>query len=102
MPSCYVLYSPSRDHYYVGFTTVAVESRRKRHNENYYKNKFTSGAEDWVIYLEIECGDERHARNIEAHIKKMKSRKYIENLARYPEMRTKLVRRFKDSKSEPR
>jgi putative endonuclease len=37
------------------------------------------------------------AREIEKHLKKMKSRKYLENLKRYPEMLGKLLLRFDGS-----
>jgi uncharacterized LabA/DUF88 family protein len=40
--------------------------------------------------LLIPCDSIREAVFIEAKIKKMKSRKYIEDLARYPEMIDKL------------
>ncbi|MEY3084859.1 MAG: hypothetical protein RL037_1039, partial [Bacteroidota bacterium] len=33
-------------------------------------------------------------RNIEAHIKQMKSRKYIENLVRFPEISQKLKDKY--------
>ena len=35
------------------------------------------------------------ARNIEAHIKKMKSKTYIENLKKYSDLREKLLEKYK-------
>jgi len=35
------------------------------------------------------------ARKIESYIKKMKSRKYFEDLKKYPELGEKLAKRFK-------
>jgi len=47
--------------------------------------KFTAKADDWNLFFSLECRDISHAKQIEKHIKKMKSRKYIENLKSYPE-----------------
>ena len=83
--------------YYVGFTTVDIHLRLSRHIQNYYKNKYTARANDWEIYIEIECVSIEQARNIEAHIKKMKSKTYIENLKKYPEIIQKLLVRYSKS-----
>ena len=53
-------------------------------------NSFTKIAEDWELFLKIECKDIFEARKIERHIKKMKSKKYLENLKKYPEIIKKL------------
>jgi putative endonuclease len=92
--SVYILYSPSLDSYYIGFTTTSVKERLNKHNEKYYDNSFTSKANDWEICLSIECLSEKHAKSIESHIKKMKSRTYILNLKRYPDIIQKLLKRY--------
>ena len=97
MARVYIIYSASLDSYYVGFTTESVSIRVSRHNEDYYENKYTGNGKPWQLFLEIACTSERQARLIEQHIKSMKSRKYFENLAKYEDMRNKLVLRFADS-----
>ena len=53
----------------------------ERHLLNpYNKTNFTAKANDWEIFLHFECSDEVQAKSIEHHIKKMKSKVYIENL----------------------
>ncbi len=42
MASCYILYSESIDRYYLGSTTLPVQVRLARHNENYYDGKWTA------------------------------------------------------------
>ncbi len=97
MASCYILYSERIDSYYIGSTTESISTRLARHNDLYYPDKWTSKGVPWVLYLSIECQSIKHASSIESHIKRMKSRKYIENLKRYPEMMNKLIHRYSES-----
>jgi putative endonuclease len=83
---CYILYSSAINQYYVGITTDSVEQRLFKHNESYYGQKFTSKTSDWTIYLVISCQCNRQMIEIEKHIKRMKSRIYIENLKKYPDI----------------
>ena len=94
MAAAYILYSITKDRYYIGFTTATVADRLERHNKDYYEDKSTSDGKPWSLFLEIPCDTAQQARNIEAHIKSMKSRKYIENLKRYPEMSEKLKGKY--------
>ena len=96
MASAYILYSISKDRFYIGFTTETVAVRLERHNNDYYEDKSTADGKPWTIFLEIPCDSIQQARNIEAHIKAMKSRKYLENLKRYPEMIDKLKKKYQD------
>jgi putative endonuclease len=89
----YIIYSQSVDKFYVG-ETVNVQERIKQHNSGVYKNASSKIATDWNLFLKIECKSRTQALQIERHIKKMKSRKYLENLKKFPEMRTKLIIRF--------
>ena len=91
---CYILYSKSLDKYYIGFSQESMESRLKKHNISFYEKAFTTVTLDWEIYLVIICQTISQAIKIEKHIKKMKSRVYIENLLRYPEMIEKLQQKF--------
>ncbi len=92
----YILYSKSLDQYYIGSTILSIESRLDRHIESYYGNKkFTSKAKDWIIFHSIKCAQKEQSQNIERHIKRMKSRKYIENLKVYPEITIRLLEKHR-------
>ncbi|WP_228237949.1 GIY-YIG nuclease family protein [Allomuricauda sp. M10] len=93
MSSVYVIYSVKLDKYYIG-ESVDIPNRISQHNNRFFKNSFTSGSDDWEIFLVIECGSRELARKIESHIKKMKSRKYIEDLKKYPEIVSKLIKKY--------
>ena len=76
----YILYSESLNRFYIG-STKNLQNRVAKHHVNYFGNKkFTSKADDWILYYSFECETEIQARKIESHIKNMKSSKYIENL----------------------
>jgi len=93
---CYILFSQSLDRYYVGYTTD-INERLILHNEGYFGGKsFTRKASDWEIFLLIPCGTIKQAITIETGIKKMKSREYIENLKKYPEMVGRLIDKYKN------
>jgi putative endonuclease len=97
MASVYILYSPSLDSFYTGATTEAVILRLERHLHGYYDNKYTAKAKDWELYFEISCSSMEEAMKIEHHIKRMKSKKYIQDLKRYPEMVNKLKEKYSNS-----
>ncbi|MEQ9412738.1 MAG: GIY-YIG nuclease family protein [Cyclobacteriaceae bacterium] len=95
MSACYILHSPSLNKYYVGSTQLTTKERLDKHNHAFYgTDKFTASARDWQLFLAIECKSISQARSIEAHIKKMKSRKYIENLKAFPEMTERLLTKY--------
>jgi putative endonuclease len=73
----YILFSTSRDHYYIGHSNNPSE-RLKRHNTNH--KGFTGKAADWeIVYTEeFKTKSEAYAR--ERQVKKWKSRKIIEQL----------------------
>ena len=92
MAYCYILYSQSKDKYYVGATQVAVEERLDKHNQKFYRGQsFTSITSDWELFLTIQVKDFNHALRIEKHIKRMKSKTFIQNLKKYPELLEKTV-----------
>ena len=95
MPACYIIYSKQIDKFYIGATQEDVYSRLDKHNSNSYGKKFTSQTSDWVLFHFIEFGSYAQAINIERHIKKMKTRKYLEDLIKYPEISTKLLAKYK-------
>ena len=90
----YIIYSNEYDQFYVG-ETENLEDRLEQHNSGYFPKGFTSKAKDWKLFLSIGCIDRIHARKIERHIKKMKSKRYIRNLKEYAEMQTRLLNTFK-------
>jgi len=95
---CYVLHSASLNRYYVGACQSDLESRILKHNDHSYgEHRFTAKATDWVLFLAIPCSSYAEARRIELQIKRMKSKTYIENLKKYPEIIEKLKVRASDS-----
>jgi putative endonuclease len=89
---CYILYSKSKNRYYVGYTSD-IEERMKQHNSGHFGGKsYTHITSDWEQYLLIPCETINQAMFIESKIKNMKSRKYIENLRKYPEMIENLLK----------
>jgi putative endonuclease len=77
-------------------TSHSVEARLENHiKKKYSQRNYTQKAQDWRIYLRIECSSYSQARKIEIHLKKMKSKKYFEHLKTYPEIGEKLLRRYK-------
>lgn len=85
----YILYSESLKKFYIG-EALNIEDRIEQHNSGFYNTAYTKQASDWILYHSVDCKDRVQARKIEAHIKKMKSKLYIQNLRKYPEMAEKL------------
>lgn len=96
MPFVYILFSPSADSYYTGATTTDVSSRLEKHMQEYYGAAYTASKKDWQIFLQIECTTIQQALHIEKHIKKMKSKKYINDLVAYPAIVAGLKEKYKD------
>jgi len=89
----YILYSESLDSYYIG-ETVDLKQRLQEHNSGFYDSAFTKQSKDWILYYTIECNNRVQARKIETHIKKMKSKVYIQNVKKYPEIISKLKNKY--------
>jgi putative endonuclease len=75
----YIIYSKSLDLYYIGETEFR-EERLEQHNTNYYAESYSSKANDWEYVWIISIENRSEARKIEAYLKSMKSRKYIQKL----------------------
>jgi putative endonuclease len=73
----YILYSLTRDKYYVG-SCEDVNKRLIKHNTNH--TGFTGKTGNWVIKLSEEHQDKLEALKREKQIKAWKSRKMIEKL----------------------
>ncbi len=92
--SCYILFSESRNRYYVGYTSD-IEERIKLHNSGSFGYKsYTYKAFDWDLFLIIPCETIEQAVFTETRIKRMHSRKYIENLKKYPEIIEKILKEY--------
>lgn len=73
----YILYSKSIDRYYIGQTSD-LNNRLIRHNSS--STRFTARATDWLIIYSEEYLTRSEAVKRESLIKKMKSRKFLEEL----------------------
>jgi putative endonuclease len=92
--SVYILYSEKLSKYYVGSTTYSPIERLAQHNNEKYEHSYTSKGIPWKLYFTIKCETGSQSRRIENHIKRMKSRVYIENLKSYPEIVEQLKSRY--------
>jgi putative endonuclease len=88
----YILQSQKTSGFYIG-QTDDVERRLSMHNHPENED-YTQRDQPWILIKQIECDCRLQARRIEAHIKKMKSRKYIENLVKFEEMSEKLKLKY--------
>lgn len=89
----YVIYSKTIDSFYIG-QSVNLEVRVQQHVVHEKLHATTAKADDWVIFYYLECKSRQQAIQIEHHIKRMKSRNYLENLKKYPEIGLKLLAKY--------
>ncbi|MFT3950067.1 MAG: GIY-YIG nuclease family protein [Agriterribacter sp.] len=76
----YIIYSPSADKYYIGYTTD-IKARLEKHNHQESFNTYTRKYRPWVLKGLFLVGEnEKEAIRIERFIKKQKSRAMIEKL----------------------
>jgi putative endonuclease len=73
----YIIYSVSRDKFYVG-STQNLEKRVADHNNS--RSGYTKGTSDWSLKWDKKFSERSEAIRFELMIKKKKSRKYIEIL----------------------
>ncbi|WP_428235107.1 GIY-YIG nuclease family protein [Gracilimonas sp.] len=78
MHQTYIIYSENRDRYYIGSTSVGVAKRVERHNAGWSRS--TKSGIPWVIKYVETFATKSEALAKERHIKKQKSRSYIEAL----------------------
>jgi putative endonuclease len=90
--SVYILNSYKLNRYYIGYTSN-FDTRLEFH-KNAESRKFTANANDWTLFLKIDCQNKTQALAIEKHIKSMKSKTYVENLLKYPEITIKLLEKY--------
>ena len=89
----YILYSQKLSKFYIGMTSN-FDVRLDFHLNDIQQRKFTHNPRDWILYHKIECNSKTTALQIERHIKAMKSKVYIENLIKYPEITQKLLEKY--------
>ena len=75
----YIIYSPSFDRYYVG-ETEDFEMRLTQHNTGFFGSSSTKYAKDWRLGKLMRVSNCVQARQVEKHIKSMKSKKFLEQL----------------------
>lgn len=90
----YILFSNKLNRFYIGYTSN-IDTRLDFHFSSPSKT-FTSNAKDWILFYSLECASKLQALKIEKHIKNMKSKVYIENLLKFPEISIKLLDKYKD------
>ena len=78
MYQTYIIYSQSKERYYIGSTGVGVETRVERHNEGWSRS--TKAGKPWVIKYIKSFDTKSEALKWENHIKRQKSRNFIERL----------------------
>jgi putative endonuclease len=81
MPFTYILFSEKLNKYYIG---ACIDMERRIHEHNIGHSKFTSLGMPWKIVYKKEFETLLFAKRFEIKIKKMKSRKYIEDLIGKP------------------
>ncbi|MBX7093999.1 MAG: GIY-YIG nuclease family protein [Flavobacteriales bacterium] len=94
MASVYILFSFTAGKYYTG-VTKDLEKRIEYHLSREFRNSYTAKYSDWELYLEISDLPLGTALKMESHIKRMKSKNYIQNLKKYPEMVEKLISKYR-------
>ena len=74
----YILFSKTKNQYYIGFTADTLENRLRKHNCNH--KGFTGKCGDWIIVYKEQYSGKKIAMKRELEIKKWKSRQRIERL----------------------
>ena len=73
----YIIYSASRDRYYVGHCQN-LDKRILDHLNS--RSGYTKGVKDWELKWKLELATRSEAMLLESKIKKKKSRRYLESL----------------------
>jgi len=87
----YILHSQKLDRFYIGMTEN-LEQRITHHNNPIDSSKFTSRGIPWELFMAIPCQSKEHAQKLERLIKLKKSKIFIENFKKYPELVEKIVK----------
>ena len=93
MATVYVLYSRKLDSFYIG-SCNDISIRLAEHNQGKFSSSYTSKTDDWELYYSKSELEHGQALKIESHLKRMKSRTYLKNLLKYPEIMEKLTAKY--------
>jgi putative endonuclease len=93
MASVYILYSSSANKFYIG-CTKDFQQRFEYHIIKEFPDSYTAKYSDWQLFYEIPNISITVARKIETHIKQMKSRVYLQNLKKYPQITQQLLSKY--------
>ena len=94
MIAVYILYSYKLDKFYIEQTTD-LNNRFLQHNDPNSPYS-TKAGQPWEIFLIAHCKSVTHAMKLERHIKNMKSKKFILNLKKYPDLLERTIQRSID------
>ena len=89
----YIIQSLADHSFYIGRTSD-LEKRLEYHNSIDKNVGRTRNKIPWEYYFTLRVDNASIAAKIEGHIKSMKSRVYIENLVKYPEIAQRLIKRY--------
>ncbi len=93
MASVYILFSKKLNKFYTG-SCKDLSYRIEQHINKEFDKSFTTITQDWELYVSIDDLSYNQARLIEKHIKRMKSRVYIENIKKYPNIIAQLKEKY--------
>ncbi len=77
MPVTYIIYSARLNKYYIG---ACIDFQRRFYEHNIGHSKFTSTGIPWEKKFLLEFATLQEAKTFELKVKRMKSRKFIEEL----------------------
>ena len=93
MPFVYIIKSTKTNAFYTG-KTYDLEQRLTFHNTPELNNGNSKSGIPWEYFFTLEVPTYLLAGKLEMHIKRMKSREYYKNLAKYPEISQKLIEKY--------
>jgi putative endonuclease len=74
----YILFSASKDKFYIGHTSETIDERIRKHNTNH--KGFTGNTGDWELYYSEKFNTKSEAYTQEREVKSWKSRLRIKML----------------------
>ena len=74
----YIIFSERIKSFYVGYTSVTLEERLKKHNSNH--SGYTGRARDWKVVYTKETLDRKEAILLETRIKNRGARRYLKSI----------------------
>jgi len=89
----YIIESLKDGSFYVG-RTADLKERLNWHNSEELNQGITKRKMPWKYFFTLEVENTRISGKIENHIKRMKSRNYIRNLVKYPEISEGLIEKY--------